>query len=760
MLRPWIRKHKRYLLAIVASAMMIAWLVLPSLMSMLRRTEQPRGTINGREVTASRMREGALTTQFLMQMVTGMQKLRMDMFQLQASPDAMSEDRMQNLRVQFTTMAGLLQALDIRHQEILYLVKEDRQTAELSQSEVWRYLVLLYEAEDAGIDASPGEIDQRIESLRSLSENPTVDWWMVDRLLGQLAEREDYLRVIIGHMIEVSKLVEFRLQTIPVTSPELWAQFQFQNDQAKVRFVEFRPEWFRSLIEPTEDELKEFYQAHKDTIPDPQAGTIGYKAPKKAKVACAVARYEDYRDQVEVTDEEIKTYYEENKSEFVKPEEPEQAGEGEMPEVPVPQTEEGAEAEPESGNQAGAEAEGNDQPEEEGAPLPTSQAKPEEEGGTTKEKPATGADQPEEGEQATAAEGQDAGTEESGEETKEEDKPEYKPLSEVRDQIKETLIERKAREAAMEAADKVMQDLQDASDEFINEPLPLEQMARRYNLEYRLISDEQGNQYLSRGDVGQIVPQVRQLPRFALDNTIHVPQQFQSSDGVRVCQVLDRRQPQVQPFEQVRNRVLADYRLHKALDKAEDLAAKLVESAEESSLQEAVAQMNTRLESLIPEEDQPKRQQPDEGDGESTEEGEETEDEKKEPGKILQIEESDLFSRSNPRLSSMGGRRSKVVEKALSMDTGARASVVDGQNPSVCYVIEKLEHKAATAKDYYDQKNYLQRSYSGQKQARLLDDWMETLVASSDMTPEEELKENEEEQQEEDEDTTQRAGQL
>ena len=759
MFRPWIRKNRRYLLAILGSLMMVAFLILPTLMGMLRRTERQTGTINGREVSASRMREAAMTSQFLMQLVTRMQRLRMTMFQLQASPDAFSEDQMQGLRVQVNTMASLLQALDIRHQEILYLIKEDRQSPELSQSEVWRYLVLLYEAEDADINASPGEISQRIESLRALSENPNVDWGMMTNMLGLLAEREDFLRVTIGHMIEVSKLVNFKLQAIPVTSAELWSQFQFQNDQAKVRFVEFRPEWFKSLIEPTEDELKEFYEGHKNTIPDPQAGTVGYKSPEKAQVACAVARFEDYKDQVEVSDEEIKTYYEENKSEFIKPEEEPAAGEGQIPQIPTPgQLEQGAEEQIESGIQEGADTGSEEQPKEEGAPLPTSQAQPEDEtdGGSAQEK-TDGGDGQGDGEQAD--EGQAKG-EAATEEEQEEEKPEYKPLSEVRDQIKQTLIDQKAREAAVEAADKVLQDLKESSDEFINEPLPLEQMARRYDLEYKIISDEQGNEYLSREDIGQIVPQVRQIPSFALDGQIHVARQFESSDAVRVCQVLDRRQPQVQPFAEVRSRVLADYRLHKALDKAEDLAADLMKSAEESSLDEAVAQMNTRLESLVPEEDQPKREeQEDKGEnGQQSGEQDEQKETEKKPVKILQIEESDFFSRSNPRLSSMGGRRSEVVDQALDMKTGAMASVVDGQNPRVCYVIEKLEQKSASAKDYYDQKNYLRRSYAGQKQSRLLDTWMTKLVAASERTPEED--QEDEKQQQEQEQAARSAGRL
>jgi hypothetical protein len=107
----------------------------------------------------------------------------------------------------------------------------------------------------------------------------------------------------------------------------------------------------------------------------------------------------------------------------------------------------------------------------------------------------------------------------------------------------------------------------------------------------------------------------------------------------------------------------------------------------------------------------------------------------------------------------MGGQRSKVVDKALNMDTGARATVVDGQNPRVCYLIEKLEHKAATAKDYHDQKTYLERSYAGQKRSRLLDTWMKKLVAASEMAPETEEKEDEEKQQQR-ERAAQRAGKL
>lgn len=772
-MRHWIRKNKRYLLAILGSLLMVSWLLGAPLMSLLRRSGEARGEIRGRTVTPLREMEAARTGHLLTMLINDLMRLRMTMFQLQASPDALTQQQAHNLRVSFRTLAGLLQALDVRYRDMLSIVKKDQSSERFTQEDVWRYLVLLYEAEEAGIDASRAEVDARIDAIVSLREQRDVDWGLVQSLLRRLGNNENDIRRVISHLIEVSKLVEFKSQSLPATTTELWAYYRFRNDEARVRFVEFRPEVFTPLVEADKEDLRAFYQAHKETIPDPEQGKVGYMNPPRAKVACAIAKYEDFEGEVSVSDEEIEQYYENNKSEFIEP--PEEAeGEGggaegveptpEEPPVPGPDEQERPERD------AGAEAE---QEPAAGEPLPPDVRQGQEgqagervqpllqnsqpavsvdEGGTDEPVPS----QPDAGESQPPESGR-AGQEEEKTEQATEEKPEakeakevsYRPLSEVRDQIKEQLLEQKAREAAREATDAVMEDLQRESEKYVNEPLPLEQMARRHGLPYRVLIGEDGSVYLTRDEIGSVVPDVRQLPSFALDGTLYLPRQFSESSGIRICQVLDRREATVQPFSDVRDRVLKDYRIHQALQKAEEFAKELVKTAGESSLEEAVAQMNSKLESLLPEPKEPPEKQGDSAEQEASRVGDDEDgdakNEKKDPDRLLTTQETELFSRSNPWISAMGGRRSRVVDIALKMVKGERATVVDGQNPRVCYAIEKIGHKPASREGYYSRQQILRRSYTRQKNQRLLDAWLDRLVAASKpITEEAEEKKTEE----------------
>ncbi len=55
----------------------------------------------------------------------------------------------------------------------------------------------------------------------------------------------------------------------------------------------------------------------------------------------------------------------------------------------------------------------------------------------------------------------------------------------------------------------------------------------------------------------------------------------------------------------------------------------------------------------------------------------------------------------------MGGRRPQVVNKALDLKKDELATVVDGQDQQRCYVIQKIDEKAADPASYYRMKPML-----------------------------------------------------
>jgi len=558
----------------------------------------------------------------------------------------------------------------------------------------WRYLVLLYEAEDAGIRTTDGEVESYLSSMPALASDGRLDQQKYQAFLRFFRLTDRDVRVALRDLIKVFKLISLRMECIHATGAELWSQYAFQNEQAKVRFVALRPELFLPLVDVNEAALRDFYEAHKDDIADPRSGTVGYKSPKRARVACALAAYEDFEKDVTVTEAEIEGYYEEHKDEFVLPEEETEEG----------SAAEGAEEESPALENASSDDETNpDEP----VQSPVSSGKGDEEGGEKV------------GEIRPASQ---EGTGEAEEEVR------YRALEEVRDDIEGRIRRRKVEEAAAEACERAFEDIQEVSSEYINEPLPLEQMARRWKLRYMVLKNEAGREFLSRDELDELPLAISGIGSFAMDQELYFASEFDSPGGPCICQVLARRAPQVEPYESVKERVRGDYMEEKALEEAQRVADQLVEKSANSSLDEAVAELNVRLKSLMDRNknghEKEANQQPESGDPQA--------EESAEPESILTIGETDFFSRNTLFVPAMGGLRPQVVKKAFSLHRGQVASVVDGGPERICYVIEKVDQRDADPVRFYQQLGELRRGYLITKQIAALRSWVQQLVNESE----------------------------
>ncbi|MGH7134951.1 MAG: hypothetical protein ACREHD_04380, partial [Pirellulales bacterium] len=67
------------------------------------------------------------------------------------------------------------------------------------------------------------------------------------------------------------------------------------------------------MSDATDEELKAFFEAHKDQEPDPESPTPGFKVPNRADFQVVIARFNDFYDEKAVTDDEIKKHYEDFK---------------------------------------------------------------------------------------------------------------------------------------------------------------------------------------------------------------------------------------------------------------------------------------------------------------------------------------------------------------------------------------------------------------------------------------------------------------
>jgi peptidyl-prolyl cis-trans isomerase D len=106
----------------------------------------------------------------------------------------------------------------------------------------------------------------------------------------------------------IDKLQKFITSNIKVSELEARQWYKWNNTQVDVDYVLLEPGQFKN-IEPTVDEIQQFFDQHKDT----------YKTDPEIKVRYLHLKPEDFAAKVSVKEEDIRDYYESNPEKFKDP---------------------------------------------------------------------------------------------------------------------------------------------------------------------------------------------------------------------------------------------------------------------------------------------------------------------------------------------------------------------------------------------------------------------------------------------------------
>ncbi|HEX4145804.1 MAG TPA: hypothetical protein VHY91_20025 [Pirellulales bacterium] len=148
---------------------------------------------------------------------------------------------------------------------------------------------------------SPAEFEKIVGSLHGDSRN------MSQALLFDSLRRE-ILASRYSFMYQVS--------LASVLPAPRWEYFQKLNRRADAETVGVAVEGFvKDVPEPSEAELKAFFDKYRDVLPVPNSPTPGFKRPAKAMFQYFLAHPSEFTEKAlaQVTPEEIREYYEKNK---------------------------------------------------------------------------------------------------------------------------------------------------------------------------------------------------------------------------------------------------------------------------------------------------------------------------------------------------------------------------------------------------------------------------------------------------------------
>lgn len=118
----------------------------------------------------------------------------------------------------------------------------------------------------------------------------------------------------LRHELLAFRLREMSLRNVEATPAQRWDYFRRMNQQAVAEVVPLPVEQFADEVsDPSDETLAAFFEVNKDREPRPDSPQPGFKVPKKAAFEVAIARYEDFDDPDSITEEEIKEFYEKHK---------------------------------------------------------------------------------------------------------------------------------------------------------------------------------------------------------------------------------------------------------------------------------------------------------------------------------------------------------------------------------------------------------------------------------------------------------------
>ena len=190
------------------------------------------------------------------------------------------------------------------------------------QDIVWKQMIFEREAEKTGIVVTEEDIVEGIYDLATqiFGQKPATDVENLIRVLcGSFNVNRGQLIRTIEEVMRIHKMDHFMKSAIKVTTEEAWQRYALENEKVKIKYVSFNATDFVDSANVTDTEIEEFYNKHKDVIPDKESGTYGYMEPDKIKVEYILANYSALESRVEISDDKLKNYYEENKeNEFKK----------------------------------------------------------------------------------------------------------------------------------------------------------------------------------------------------------------------------------------------------------------------------------------------------------------------------------------------------------------------------------------------------------------------------------------------------------
>ena len=170
-------------------------------------------------------------------------------------------------------------------------------------------LILLETAEKASLMVPEAELKKTIEAIPGFQKNGKFDDQTYQELLNQNKVTPQEFENDQRKGLMVSRIRDLVIDAVKYSEKELQDKFIWENEKVDLEFAEIAPETFSNVGDPKEEEVKTYYDKHKEE----------FRVPEKIKISYLEFSPVDFESRTSVSPEEIDEYYKNFSEEFWEP---------------------------------------------------------------------------------------------------------------------------------------------------------------------------------------------------------------------------------------------------------------------------------------------------------------------------------------------------------------------------------------------------------------------------------------------------------
>ncbi len=269
--------------------------------------------------------------------------------------------------------------------------------------------------------------------------------------------------------------------------------------------------------------------------------------------------------------------------------------------------------------------------------------------------------------------------------------PKFRPFDDVKGQILITLKRQKSEALANKKIGDADNEIYDMIDN--NEFIGFAKLAEKFGLSYVLPTNpNDGTNYFAREDLDTVVLGLIQLPQLVFERDVNDPSPpISSPEGPLMFRVIEKIEPEIPPFEEIKDKVLEDLKQEKAHKIAQELAEKCIEKINQSTFEDGVKSIEDKT-------------------------GE------------LKIVETDYFKRpgiigENSYMSVVGQDKPELATMVFGLEVGESATAVKDKGERTCYLVTLVDRKKSDPAEFEKEKESIMAKYLTEKQYTFLLEW-------------------------------------